>query len=117
MKPNVRVVPIAQLVLDEKNANKGTKRGRQLLGKALEKYGGCKATHCSRGETLCGAEEAKQIGAEDASATMQGIAASLKSQRSTTLRGCNRDQNLNPKIRVEGFSAWLRRRGYAGRWE
>jgi hypothetical protein len=32
VKPNVRVVPIAQLVLDEKNANKGTKRGRQLLG-------------------------------------------------------------------------------------
>jgi len=31
MKPRVRVVPIAQLVLDEKNANKGTKRGRQLL--------------------------------------------------------------------------------------
>ena len=31
MKPKVRVVPITQLVLDEKNANKGTKRGRELL--------------------------------------------------------------------------------------
>jgi hypothetical protein len=37
--PRVRIVPIAQLVLDEKNANKGTKRGRQLLGESLEKYG------------------------------------------------------------------------------
>ena len=27
MKPTVRVVPINQLLLDEKNANKGTKRG------------------------------------------------------------------------------------------
>jgi hypothetical protein len=39
VKPKLRVVPIAQLVLDEKNANKGTKRGRELLGKSLEKYG------------------------------------------------------------------------------
>ena len=39
MNPRVLVVPIAQLVLDEKNANKGTKRGRELLKKSLEKYG------------------------------------------------------------------------------
>src|ERR1700689_3498860 len=39
MKPKVRVVPIKELVLDEKNANKGTKRGRELLGESLEKYG------------------------------------------------------------------------------
>ena len=39
MKPKIRVVPIAQLILDEKNANKGTKRGRELLGESLEKYG------------------------------------------------------------------------------
>jgi len=39
MEPKVRVVPIAQLVLDEKNANKGTKRGRELLEESLEKYG------------------------------------------------------------------------------
>src|SRR5271155_4025627 len=39
VRPNVRVVPIAHLVLDEKNANKGTKRGRELLGESLEKYG------------------------------------------------------------------------------
>jgi hypothetical protein len=37
--PRVRVIPIAQLILDEKNANKGTPRGRQLLGKSLETYG------------------------------------------------------------------------------
>jgi DNA modification methylase len=39
VKPKVRVVPITQLVLDEKNANKGTKRGRELLGESLERYG------------------------------------------------------------------------------
>ncbi len=39
MKPRVRVVPIAQLVLDGKNANKGTKRGRELLEESLESYG------------------------------------------------------------------------------
>ena len=39
MKPNVRVVPIAQVILDEKNANKGTKRGRDLLEESLGKYG------------------------------------------------------------------------------
>ena len=43
LKPNVRVVPIAELVLDEKNANRGTKRGRQLLGKSLEKYGAARS--------------------------------------------------------------------------
>jgi DNA modification methylase len=39
VKPTLRVVPITQLVLDEKNANKGTKRGRELLEASLEKYG------------------------------------------------------------------------------
>lgn len=39
MKPKVRVVSIAQLVLDGNNANKGTKRGRELLEKSLERYG------------------------------------------------------------------------------
>src|SRR3984885_7200768 len=39
VKPKLRVVPITQLVLDEKNANKGTKRGRELLGESLERYG------------------------------------------------------------------------------
>jgi len=39
VKPNVRVVPIAQVILDEKNANKGTKRGRDLLEESLGKYG------------------------------------------------------------------------------
>jgi hypothetical protein len=29
VNPNVRVIAIAQLVIDPKNANKGTKRGRQ----------------------------------------------------------------------------------------
>jgi hypothetical protein len=39
MKPRVRVVSIAQLVLDGSNANKGTKRGRELLEESLERYG------------------------------------------------------------------------------
>src|SRR5271170_2634220 len=39
MKTNIRIVPIAQLVLDENNANKGTKRGRKLLEQSLGKYG------------------------------------------------------------------------------
>jgi DNA modification methylase len=39
VKPKFRIVPIAQLVLDEMNANKGTKRGRGLLKKSLGKYG------------------------------------------------------------------------------
>jgi DNA modification methylase len=48
VKPNVRVVPIAQLVLDEKNANKGTKRGRQLLGDSLEKFGAARSVVVDR---------------------------------------------------------------------
>jgi len=39
MKPCIRTMPISQLILDDKNANKGTKRGRELLGESLEKYG------------------------------------------------------------------------------
>jgi hypothetical protein len=39
VKPKIRLVPITQLVLDEKNANKGTKRRRELLEGSLEKYG------------------------------------------------------------------------------
>jgi hypothetical protein len=48
VKPNVRVVPIAQPVFDENNANKGTKRGRQLLGKSLEKYGAARSVVVDR---------------------------------------------------------------------
>jgi len=39
VKPRVRIVPISRLVLDEKNANKGTKRGRELLEESLGRYG------------------------------------------------------------------------------
>jgi hypothetical protein len=39
VKPKMRVMPISRLVLDEKNANKGTKRGRELLEESLGKYG------------------------------------------------------------------------------
>jgi hypothetical protein len=37
--PRVHVVPITQLILDERNANKGTKLGRELLAKSLGNYG------------------------------------------------------------------------------
>jgi hypothetical protein len=39
VKPQLRVVPSSRLVLDEKNANKGTMRGRELLEESLGKYG------------------------------------------------------------------------------
>jgi len=39
LKPKLRVVRIVELILDEKNANRGTKRGRELLSKSLESYG------------------------------------------------------------------------------
>src|SRR5580704_14946663 len=46
--PRVHVVPITQLILDERNANKGTKRGRELLGKSLENYGAGRAVVVDR---------------------------------------------------------------------
>jgi DNA modification methylase len=39
MKTNIRNFPISELILDEHNANKGTKRGRKLLEQSLGKYG------------------------------------------------------------------------------
>jgi DNA modification methylase len=39
VKPKVRIIPMSELVLDKKNANRGTKRGRELLGQSLGKYG------------------------------------------------------------------------------
>lgn len=39
MNPKIRIVPITRLVLDDKNSNKGTQRGRRLLGESLAKYG------------------------------------------------------------------------------
>jgi len=39
MKSTLRTVPLDVLVLDGNNANKGTKRGREMLGKSLESYG------------------------------------------------------------------------------
>src|SRR5277367_2041812 len=39
MKPKLCTVPIADLLLDHKNANLGTKRGRELLASSLGRYG------------------------------------------------------------------------------
>src|ERR1700747_2954283 len=44
----VRTIPIKQLVLDERNANKGTKRGRELLEASLEKYGAARSVVVDR---------------------------------------------------------------------
>lgn len=38
-QPIVRIVPIANLILDDKNANKHTKRGRKAIEESLSKYG------------------------------------------------------------------------------
>lgn len=38
-KHAVRRVALSSLVLDDKNANKGTKRGKKMLSQSLEKYG------------------------------------------------------------------------------
>jgi DNA modification methylase len=39
MSLTVRTIPISDLILDEKNSNKGTKRGRELLGQSIRKFG------------------------------------------------------------------------------
>ena len=54
MKPTVRTVPIVQLILDEKNANKGTKRGRELLEKSLGDYGAGRSVVVDRKPGDCG---------------------------------------------------------------
>jgi hypothetical protein len=48
MRPKVRTVAITQLVLDEKNGNKGTKRGRELLEQSLRSYGAGRAVLVDR---------------------------------------------------------------------
>ena len=37
--PRIRFLPLDKLLLDDANANKGTKRGREALAKSLKKYG------------------------------------------------------------------------------
>ena len=39
MRARIRTVPISALVLDVENANKGRRRGRELLEASLDKYG------------------------------------------------------------------------------
>lgn len=61
VKPNVRVVPIAQLVLDDNNANKGTKRGRQLLGKSLAKYGAARSVVVDRNNRVIAGNKTVEV--------------------------------------------------------
>ncbi len=48
MKGKIRLEAITRLVLDDKNANKGTKRGRELLEKSLRNYGAGRAVLVDR---------------------------------------------------------------------
>ena len=54
MKSKVRLVPIAQLILDSKNANKGTERGRELLEQSLGKYGAGRSVLVDRHNRVIG---------------------------------------------------------------
>ncbi|MGB9402874.1 MAG: hypothetical protein WCA98_05000 [Candidatus Acidiferrales bacterium] len=72
MKPKIRAVPISKLVLDEKNANRGTKRGRELLEESLEKYGAGRSVVVDRHDRVIAGN--KTIGAAVA-AGMKSIAA------------------------------------------
>ncbi len=72
VKPKIRAVPISKLVLDEKNANRGTKRGRELLEESLEKYGAGRSVVVDRHDRVIAGN--KTIGAAVA-AGMKSIAA------------------------------------------
>jgi DNA modification methylase len=62
----VRTIPISDLILDEKNANKGTKRGRELLGQSIRKYGAGRSVVVDRhGRVIAGnktLEAARAVG-------------------------------------------------------
>jgi hypothetical protein len=47
MRPTVRTVSIDALILDEKNANSGTKRGRELLAQSLDNFGAGRSVRSS----------------------------------------------------------------------
>jgi DNA modification methylase len=61
VKPNVRVVPIAQLVLDDNNANKGTKLGRQPLGKSLAMYGAARSVVVDRNNRVIAGNKTVEV--------------------------------------------------------
>jgi hypothetical protein len=47
-KNSVRIVPLSKLVLDDKNANTGTRRGREMLSDSLRAYGAGRAVLVDR---------------------------------------------------------------------
>src|SRR5258706_8088390 len=93
VKPQVRLIPIAQLVLDDKNANKGTKRGRELLEQSLRNYGAGRGILVdSKGHVIAGnktVETARAVG-------MKNIAV-IETDGETLVAVQRRDVELNSK--------------------
>jgi transposase len=80
VKPTLRVAPITQLILDEKNANKGTKRGRELLEASLEKYGAGRSVVVDRNNRVIAGNktvEAARIGGIESIAVIETDGSSL----------------------------------------
>ena len=93
MKPNVRVVPITQLLLDDKNANKGTRRGRELLEESLGKYGAGRSVLVDReGRIIAGNKTVETARA----AGMKNIAV-IETDGETLVAVQRRDVALNSK--------------------
>jgi hypothetical protein len=68
-KPTVRVLPLSSLTLDEKNANRGTARGRKLLEDSLRKLGAGRSVLVDRqGRVIAGnktIETARKLGLKE----------------------------------------------------
>jgi hypothetical protein len=50
--PHVRIVPISDLVLDNKNANKGAKRGRKLIDESLKSFGAIRSVGLDKAQRI-----------------------------------------------------------------
>ena len=64
--PTIKIQSISELVLDDRNANRGTERGRKLLQNSLEKLGAGRSVLLDReGRVIAGnktIEKARQVG-------------------------------------------------------
>jgi DNA modification methylase len=91
VKPQVRLIPIAQLVLDDKNANKGTKRGREMLKQSLRNYGAGRSVLVdSKGHVIAGNKTVETARA----AGMKNIAV-IETDGETLVAVQRRDVELN----------------------
>jgi hypothetical protein len=68
-KPTVRVMPLSSLTLDEKNANRGSARGRKMLEDSLRKLGAGRSVLVDReGRVIAGnktVETARKLGLKE----------------------------------------------------